>query len=72
MNEPIHWLDVNQIAEELYDTHPDTDPLSLTFPDLKHLVEQLPAFTPQPSHPANERILETIQMLWLEEYRDQT
>jgi FeS assembly protein IscX len=63
----FHWLDVQRIAEELADRHPDVDPLTVTFPKLKSLVQALPGFAEQPGHPCNEKILETIQQTWIEE-----
>ncbi len=66
MNDTLHWLDVEEIAEELEEAHPGIDPLRLGFPKLRSLVEALPNFTERPGHPCNERILETIQAHWIE------
>jgi FeS assembly protein IscX len=63
----MHWLDVERIAEELVDRHGDVDPVSISFPRLKSLVESLPGFKEQPGHPCNERILEAIQQAWIDE-----
>ena len=63
----MHWLDVARIAEELTDRHGDVDPVSISFPRLKSLVEALPGFNEQPGHPCNERILEAIQQAWIDE-----
>jgi FeS assembly protein IscX len=63
----MHWLDVARIAEELTDRHGDVDPVSISFPRLKSLVEALPGFKEQPGHPCNERILEAIQQAWIDE-----
>ena len=63
----FHWLDVQRIAEELADAHPEEDPLAISFPRLKALVEGLDGFEAQPGHPANERILEAIQQAWIDE-----
>jgi FeS assembly protein IscX len=71
MADTYHWLDVERIAEELAARHPETEPMNVNFLELRSLVMALPGFTPDPSHPANERILETIQMLWSEE-RDES
>lgn len=67
---PFGWLDVDRIAMMLVATHPKTDPLTLRFTALRGLVEQLPGFAPDPAHPVNEKILETIQMKWREERED--
>lgn len=63
----MHWLDVERIAEELTDRHGEIDPVSVSFPRLKALVEALPGFKEQPGHPCNERILEAIQQAWIDE-----
>lgn len=62
-----HWLDVERIAEELSDHHPDLDPVTISFPELKAMVERLPGFLAQEGHPCNERILEAVQQAWMEE-----
>jgi FeS assembly protein IscX len=67
---PYHWLDVDRIAEELADAHPSRDPLSVRFTELRELVKALPGFAERAGHPVNEKILETIQMKWLEERGD--
>ncbi len=64
---PLHWLDVERIAEELAERHPNCDPNTITFPALRDLVRSLPDFAEQPGHPCNERILEAIQQAWIEE-----
>ena len=66
----FHWLDVQRISEELADRHDDIDPLSISFPKLRELVLALPGFQEQPDHPSNERILETIQQMWIDEMED--
>ena len=66
-HDPMHWLDVQRIAEALCDAHGDIDPVSIAFPRLKSLVMQLPGFAEQPGHPCNERILEAIQQAWIDE-----
>lgn len=67
MSDTFHWLDVERIAEELADAHPALDPVGVNFVELRNLVRQLDGFEEQPAHPVNERILETIQRLWIEE-----
>ncbi len=61
------WLDVRRIAEELADRHLDIDPLTVSFPRLREMVVSLPGFAADPKHNVNERILEEIQRLWIEE-----
>lgn len=67
MSDTFHWLDVDRIAEELYDAHPQQDPIDVRFPDLRKLVIELEGFEEQKGHPVNERILEAIQMAWIKE-----
>jgi FeS assembly protein IscX len=60
------WIDVNDIAIELAEKHPDINPTYILFTDLKKLVTDLEGF--EDSHEkSNEKILEAIQMLWIEE-----
>jgi len=66
------WLDVARIGEDLADAHPDTDPMTIGFIDLRRLVESLPGFRLEPGERTepNERILEEIQRHWCRECRD--
>jgi len=66
-SDTFHWLDVERIAEELDEAHPDVDPLRVSFPSLRALVAALPGFREEPGHPCNERILEAIQQHWIDE-----
>lgn len=67
MQDAYHWLDVERIGEELADRYPDQDPLTVTFPALRVMVEELDGFCEEPGHPCNERILEAIQQVWITE-----
>lgn len=60
------WTDVNEIAIELVEKHPDIDPTYILFTDLRRLVMELESFIDSPEK-TNEKILEAIQMLWIEE-----
>ncbi len=62
----MNWTDVNDIAIELDEAHPDTDPLSIRFTDLQQWVMALQGFDDDPAR-CGERILEGIQMAWIEE-----
>lgn len=62
----MDWTDINDIAIELSDRFPDTDPLSVRFTDLHRWVLDLDGFAGAPDA-CNERILEAIQMAWLQE-----
>ena len=60
------WTDVNDIAVELYEKFPDLDPTYILFTDLREMIMNLENFEDDPDR-SNEKILEAIQMLWLEE-----
>jgi len=60
------WTDVNEIAIELAEQYPDINPTYILFTDLRRLVMNLPGFEDEPER-SNEKILEAIQMLWIEE-----
>ena len=62
----MKWTDVNDIAIELDEAYPDIDPLSVRFTDLQQWVMALPSFDDDPAR-CGERILEGIQMAWIEE-----
>jgi FeS assembly protein IscX len=62
----LKWTDVREIAIRLEDAHPDADVVNLRFTDLWKWVQALPDFADDPNK-SNEKILEAIQMAWLEE-----
>ena len=62
----LKWTDSRDIAIELVETHPDVDPLSVRFTDLRDWVMRLAEFDDDPEH-SSEKILEAIQMAWLDE-----
>ncbi len=62
----IDWIDVLDIAIELYDKFPEVDPQWISFPDLHKKVCGLENFIGDPKR-SNEKILEAIQMHWIEE-----
>jgi FeS assembly protein IscX len=62
----LKWTDTLDIAIELEEMHPDADPLHVNFVDLRNLVMALDEFDDDPEH-CGERILEAIQMAWIEE-----
>ncbi|HEX2113370.1 MAG TPA: Fe-S cluster assembly protein IscX [Alphaproteobacteria bacterium] len=66
MGKPLRWTDVNDIAIALEEAHPDVDVANLRFTDLWKWVQQLPDFQDDPNK-SNEKILEAIQMAWLDE-----
>ncbi len=60
------WTDVNDIAIELYEKFPNVDPTYILFTDLRAMVMDLEGFSDD-ADKTNEKILEAIQMLWIEE-----
>ena len=62
----LDWLDVLDIAIELNDRFPDMDPQWISFPDLHKKICDLDNFIGDPEK-SNEKILEAIQMHWIEE-----
>ena len=60
------WTDVNDIAVELLEKFPDLDPTYILFTDLREMIMNLENFEDDPDR-SNEKILEAIHMLWLEE-----
>lgn len=62
----MKWTNINDIAIELSEAHPDTDPLKINFVDLRDWVMALPGFSDDPKH-CGEKILEAIQQAWIDE-----
>jgi FeS assembly protein IscX len=62
----MKWTDSREIAIALFDKFPDTDPKTVRFTDLHKWVMELPGFSDQPNR-SGEKILEAIQMAWIDE-----
>jgi FeS assembly protein IscX len=62
----MKWTDTLDIAIALDEAHPDVDPKFVRFTDLREWVLLLDEFDDDPEH-CGERILEAIQMAWIEE-----
>ena len=62
----MKWTDVNDIAIELAEARPGTDPTRINFMDLMNWVMALPEFDDAREH-CGEKILEAIQAAWIEE-----
>ena len=65
----LGWSDTDEIAFQLSEKHPDIDPLTARFVDLHKYVTSLPEFAGNPAD-SNERVLEAIQMAWVEYYKE--
>ena len=59
----MKWIDTLDIVLALIDEHPDVDPLTVRFTELN--TEALLQFDDEPERV--ERILEAIQMTWIDE-----
>jgi FeS assembly protein IscX len=62
----LKWTDTRDIAIALSEKFPDQDPLKVRFTDLHRWVRELDGFADDPEK-SNEKILEAIQMAWLDE-----
>ena len=62
----LRWADIQDIAIELLEKYPETDPLSVNFVDLRSWVMGLEDFDDDPNR-CGEKILEAIQAAWIEE-----
>jgi len=62
----MKWTDTRDIAIALVDAHPDVDPKTVRFTDLHKWVCALEGFNDEPER-SGEKILEAIQMTWIEE-----
>jgi len=60
------WTDSLDIAIALDEAHPDFDPTFINFVDLREMVIALDEFDDD-NNKSGEKILEAIQMNWLEE-----
>ena len=62
----MRWIDTNDIALDLLENFPEVDPLSIRFTDLRAWIVNLSRIDDDPNK-CNEKILEAIQMAWIEE-----
>jgi FeS assembly protein IscX len=62
----LRWTDVQEIAVELAEKHPDVDPRTVRFTDLHNWVLELDGFDDDPRR-SGEKILEAIQQAWIGE-----
>ena len=62
----MKWTDTQDIAMALCDEHTDVDPKTVRFTDLMNWVMALPGFDDTAAH-CGEKILEAIQMTWMDE-----
>ena len=62
----MKWTDTLDIAIELYEKFPEVDPRYVRFTDLHRWVTELTDFDDDPDK-SSEKILEAIQMAWIDE-----
>ena len=62
----MNWTDILDIAIALDEAHPEIDPQWVRFTDLHAWVLALPGFDGD-AEKSNEKILEAIQMTWIDE-----
>lgn len=62
----MQWTDIYRIAEELEDARPETDNVNVRFTDLRDWVLEIEGFQGD-AEGCSEKILEAIQMAWIEE-----
>ncbi len=62
----MKWTDSREIALALLEKYPDQDPKALNFVDLRNWVLELDGFDDDPKR-SGEKILEAIQMAWIDE-----
>ena len=62
----LKWTDSLEIAIQLSDKFPEVDPKGIRFTDLHQWVCGLEEFADDPNK-SGEKILEAIQMAWIEE-----
>ncbi|KOF55280.1 MULTISPECIES: Fe-S cluster assembly protein IscX [unclassified Achromobacter] len=62
----MKWTDTYELAAALAEAHPDADPATVRFTQLREWVLALPGFNDDPGH-CGEKILEAIQMAWMDE-----
>lgn len=65
----MKWTDIYDIAIELADAYPDTDPQYINFVDLRNWIIELSDFNDDPDR-CGEKILEAIQLAWIAEIAD--
>ncbi len=62
----LKWTDTQDIAIALAEAHPQADPTTVRFTELRAWVLALEDFDDDPQR-SGEKILEAIQMAWIDE-----
>lgn len=66
----MKWTDTLEIALALSEKHPNIDPKLIRYTQLRSWVLELNQFNDEADH-CDEKILEAIQMMWIEETADE-
>ena len=64
------WQDYREIGEQLFERYDPLDPLTVRFTDMHKWIMDLEGFEGKPDG-SNEKILEAIQMIWYEEWKEE-
>ena len=64
----LDWKDTEEIGIRLFERQPKVDPLTVRFTELHRQICALDGFVGDPKK-SNEKVLEAIQMAWLDEYQ---
>ena len=62
----LKWTESLEIAIALDEAYPDVDPKNVNFVDLRKWILELEEFGDAPEH-CGERVLEGVQLSWIEE-----
>jgi FeS assembly protein IscX len=65
----LTWTQIDDIAFALSEKFPDLDPTHIRYTDLHKWIIEIDGFSDDPMA-SSEGKLESIQMAWLEEYRE--
>lgn len=65
----LKWTDTLELAIALDENYPEADPHHINFVDLRNWIMALDDFDDAPDR-CGERILEAVQMAWIEERED--
>lgn len=65
----MKWTDAEDLGIALFEAHPNVDPLTVRFTQLREWVLTLDGFDDEPGA-SNEGRLEAIQMAWWEEWKE--
>lgn len=63
------WQDYREVGELLFERYDTLNPLTVRFTDMHKWIMDLEGFEGKPDG-SNEKILEAIQMIWYEEWKD--